>query len=535
MSNRRLLCLWFPRFGAEHLVRLGVEAAGCPLATIEDRSGSEVLASLSVEASRMGLHSGQPLREALLICPNLRSYRRKVLLEKRLLSVLRRWAERYSPWIAEQGDDGLVIDITGCSHLFGGEAALFSKILADCAALGFSARIGIADTLGAAWALAHYAGGTALPTRSGDGIASEARATRSRASNRPAPKREAVGQGGIAASGESRAALAPLPLQALRLRQDTLEALARLGLRHVEDLYTQPRVSLARRFGTELILRLDQALGVAPEPISPVSHSPALATRLSFPEPVAHLDGLLAGIDKMLPHLCDRLHRDGLGARVVRFEAYRADGGMSWISVTLARPTDRAETIRSLLALKVGEIEAGLGVDMLRLVVQHFEKNRPETARNPFLSSAPAEASAEDLLGRLGARLGPENVTRLHPGESHLPESAAITFAAAWSEPCKAWPTRPSRPLILWRPEQIHAPGLPQMPAQFRWRRREHKICEALGPERISPEWWFDHPEWRSGQRDYWEVVTDSGERLWLFYAYGAETSAGWFCSGSFQ
>jgi protein ImuB len=142
----------------------------------------------------------------------------------------------------------------------------------------------------------------------------------------------------------------------------------------------------------------------------------------------------------------------------------------------------------------------------------------------------------DDLIGKLGARLGTEAVIRLHPADSHIPEKSAQVLSAAWSAPAAPpWPEpRAPRPLVVFRPESVAAPEVPHLPARFRWRRRDLAVVSATGPERIAPEWWLDDPAWRSGARDYWHVVTDAGEALWLFYAHGAEVSGGWFCQGRF-
>ena len=142
----------------------------------------------------------------------------------------------------------------------------------------------------------------------------------------------------------------------------------------------------------------------------------------------------------------------------------------------------------------------------------------------------------DDLMGRIGARLGLEALTRIAPAESHAPEKAALVLAAAWSEPARDWATPPgaARPLMLWPAEPVMIPATPVLPATFRWRSRDHEVVARTGPERITPEWWLAEAEWRNGARDYWEVVTGEGARLWLYYAYGAALSPGWFCHGSF-
>ncbi len=263
--HRRILSLWFPRLGAEQLLRHARHLTEAPFAVVEDRQGMQVLCSLSEAASRAGLREGQPLRDAHAMCAALVTRARNVQSEAAFLTTLRRWAGKFSPWVAEEPPAGLIVDLTGCAHLFGGEAALLEQMALDCDDLGLTMRPGIADTPGAAWALARFAGSAAQMTaRSGDAIDQEAWATRSRAARRPRWEREApvVPPPGqplrIAPPGRTRAALAPLPIAALRLPAETVEQLARLGLRRIDELVGQPRA------GSRAPLR--PVAGTAPRP-----------------------------------------------------------------------------------------------------------------------------------------------------------------------------------------------------------------------------------------------------------------------------
>jgi protein ImuB len=547
MADRRILSLWFPRLGAERALRRRLEALDLPLAVVGDRNGAQVLTSLDPVAESRGLHRGQPLRDAMAICPALVTVTQDDKAESAFLEVLLRWAGKFSPWVAAEPPDALVVDLTGCAHLFGGEAALLDQIAQDCAALGLSVRAGIADTLGAAWALARYGGGLVATsaTRSGDNIAQEAHATRSRAATtRRAPvAMTAASVGLIAPPGRLRPVIGPLPLAALRLDAASIEGLAQLGLRRIDDIAVLPRAALARRFGASVLRRLDQALGLEPEPVTPAGAPLHFAARLSLPDPIGLAEDLAAGVDRLLAALVLRLQARGHGARRVRLQAFRTDGSAQAIEVGLARASDRADRIRPLLALKLPEVEAGFGIDALRLSAVQTEPLTPVQHRGHLdaglavTTRAAQDMALEDLVGRLGARLGAEAVTRLHPGQSHAPEKAAVILSAAWSDPHPApWPhPRAPRPLILFRPEPVTAPeDDPAPPARFRWRRRDLALRVAAGPERIAPEWWLDDPDWRSGPRDYWRVETDGGERLWLFFAHGADMPGGWFCHGQF-
>ncbi|MGC9419651.1 MAG: DNA polymerase Y family protein, partial [Rhodovulum sp.] len=374
----------------------------------------------------------------------------------------------------------------------------------------------------------------------------EARATRSRAAKRQPwqrrpPLPDAPRATSIALPGQTRAALAPLPMAALRLPPDTVAGLARLGLHRVADILGMPRAPLARRFGRDLVRRLDQALGAEPEPVSPLRAAPHFAVRLTLPDPIGLEADILAGLDRLLPALCTRLARAGQGARRVRLQAFRCDHRVETVDIGLAQPTAAPDRIRPLIALKLEAIDAGPGIDRLRLEApatepvharQHAGHAEAARAAN---AQGNAEAALADLIGRIGARVGLEAVTRVAPAESHIPEKGWQVLAAAWSDPVPDWPARDRpRPLLIFPPEPVAAPDTPTPPARFRWRRRDFARTGATGPERIAPEWWLDDPAWRSGPRDYWRVDTEGGQRLWLYYAHGGEMSSGWFCQGEF-
>ncbi len=553
--SRRILSLWFPRLGAERLIRRFRLDPEQPFAVVATQGAAQMLHSLSPGASAAGLQPGQPLRDAMAMCPDLMTRLRNPQAEAGFLGVLRRWAGKYSPWVGEMGDEGLSLDITGCAHLFGGEDGLLEAIDGDCAHAGLSVQAGVADTLGGAWALARFAGRGVGHHRSGDAVDQEARATRSRAAKRrhwerggaaPALPAAARTQAGIEARriaprGQLREVLGPLPLAALRLDPDVVAQLSRLGVRRVSELLDQPRAPLSRRFGPGVVLRIDQALGQVPEPVSPVAEARPYAVRMTLPDPIGLAEDVLAGLDRLLPRLCDTVHKAGRGVRQIRLQAFRTDHTMQWISVGLARPSADPERIRPLLAMKVDDLDAGHGIDMLRLEAVQTE---PVSARQPvghleagkiIADRLAATTAHDDLVARIGARVGMDQITRWHPASSHIPEKAVQVMAAAWSEPAKDWPVpHAPRPLMLWRPEPVMAPDKPRLTGGLRWRGRDFTPHACVGPERIAPEWWLDDPEWRSGVRDYWRVTMTSGEKLWLFYAHGGALSSGWFCQGQF-
>jgi protein ImuB len=214
---------------------------------------------------------------------------------------------------------------------------------------------------------------------------------------------------------------------------------------------------------------------------------------------------------------------------------------MQSVEAGLARPSADVARIRPLLVIKLKDIKAEFGIDVLRVVAAQTEpiyahQHKGKIKVGPAVAARLSQnTELDDLIGKLGARIGLEAITRLHPGDSHIPEKAAQVLAAAWSMPQLDWPiVLRARPLIYFHPEPVVAAEVPKVPLHFKWRGQSHELQSAQGPERIAPEWWLEERAWRSGTRDYWQVVTKSGDRLWLYFSHGGAISGGWFCHGRF-
>jgi len=563
--DRRIAAVWLPHLGAERALR-ALAPGGAPVATATASGGAVRLASVDAAAQAAGLAAGMTLADARALRPDLLTRPADPPREAAFLQALARWAGRFSPWVATDGaadappfgGGGLALDVTGCAHLFGGEPAMLTAMTDGLADLGLTARAACADTLGAAWALARFAPGA--PPGRGGAVSADAPATRVRApaparrgaAPAPAPAPAPAGPAPVVAPpGRTRAAIAALPVAALRLPSDTVEGLARLGLRTVEDVALLPRGGLARRFGVATVRRLDQALGAEPEPVAAGRPPPRYAVRLSLPEPVGRVADVAAGLDRLLARLCATLEATGMGARRVRLTLRRVDGEDASLSVGLARPARDPAAIAALFARALEEVDAGFGIDALRLVATVVE---PLAARQRAgvleaadaatrlrdgveTPDAPADALAS-LLSSLGNRLGFDAVTRLTPADSHIPERAFIVASAAFSDPHPGpWPAPPGpRPLTLLAPAEPAAveTGPSRAPVALRWRRRRLALRTAAGPERIAPAWWLDDPDWRDGPRDYWRVETEDGMRLWLYHLPAAERPGRWSVAGVF-
>lgn len=486
--QRRVVSLWFPRLASDRVLR------HCPFqgsfALTLKQSNANRLYCLNAEAADHGLHPGMSHSDARAFCPSLKTAPADLLQDQQFLRTLRRWATRYCPWVGLEGRDGLVLDVAGSAHLFGGEDGMLRDMRARLLRAGVSVRIGVADTRGAAWALARY----------GEGVAPQ---------------------------DDILPALHNLPVTALRLDERITTVLTRMGLRKIGELASAPRAPLTRRFGPDVLMRLDQALGQQPEHISPLFNPPHYGVRLTLPEPIGLIGDVLAGAQRLLTQLCAKLKIQDMGARVLRMTLRRVDQGSQDVELRLARPLRDPHRILPLFERGLAEVDAGFGIDQLRLEATQVE---PLPAEQITHVSTGHSGQLEDLISRIGTRIGLENIQRFLPADSHIPERSFIVAPAAYSGPAGGWISANPRPFCLFPPEPIAGTG-PHPPPRFRWRRMSMTTARATGPERIAPEWWLEDDNWRSGLRDYWRVDTTQGWRLWIFYT---PQNPGWFVQGEF-
>lgn len=478
--SKRVVCMWFPRLPSDRILR--AHPVSAPFAITLKSNNTERIYCLNAAAERAGLTRGMSFADARAFCPDLISQPARPDLDARFLAALRRWSTRYCPWVGRDGADGLVLDVTGSIHLWGGEEAMCDDIRTRAARAGLSVSLGLADTRGGAWAFAHYGGaGTTLED---------------------------------------------LPVAALRLDAETVTGLQRLGLRTIGDLATAARAPLARRFGPELMLRLDQAMGRVFEPVAPEREPPSFVTRMSLPEPIGLAEDVMGITERLLVPLCDKLHRYEMGARRLILTLRRVDQGSQQVELRLAAPMRDPHRILPLFERGVGEVDAGFGIDQIRL-----EATQVEPLSGQQIGSVQTSPDRlDDLITRIGTRIGLDNVQRYLPADSHIPARAFLIAPAAYTRPGSGWSTLRPRPLRLFPPEPIAGHG-PTPPDRFRWRRMTLTTGRAIGPERLAPEWWLEDDAWRTGLRDYWKVDTREGRRLWLFYT---PRNHGWCVEGEF-
>ncbi len=497
-------------------------ADGIALVTTHKVAARIEVAAASPAAVALGVGVGMALSQARALVPHL------VVRDAdpqgdasdlhRLALLL---AARWTPVVMLSDADGLFLDLSGVAHLYGGERRMAERLVRLLSRRGVMARIAVADTTGAAWALARYAGQTVT----------------------------------VCLPGGHAQALASLPAKGLRLPDATLALFKRLGIATIGDVAALPRAPLARRFGMETARRLDQALGHAAEPLDPVIPPPSIHVAQDFAEPIATAEAIEYWLGTLVPLLAEALAQAGQGARVLLLVAERVDGRPQCIRVGFARPNRDPAHIVRLLRRRIETIDPGYGIDTLRLHVRHAGPLAPQPCDERLEDSPPDLGPLIDML--INRSL---SVWRDTPVESDVPERSVAQCApldppgqrAASQQdddvrrldvrpPDHPWhPSRPRPARLLRLPERLdhviaELPDHP--PRRFTWRGRVHIVVRADGPERIVGEWWKRVGE-RDAVRDYFQVEVEDGRRFWLFRRGDGERSKtgdlSWYLHGRF-
>ncbi|MCW2338291.1 protein ImuB [Sphingobium sp. B2D3A] len=475
-----------------------------PLALIGKVGRREEVVATCAAAAALGIHVGMAATHARALVSNLDFRPHDPESDARLLDRLALLAvRRWSPIAAAAPPDGLWLDLTGCAHLHGGEDRFCGWLHAFCARAGFTARVAVADTAGAAHAVAHF--GPSAVT--------------------------------IVAPGDTIRAISPLPLAALRLSGAALGASRRFGFERVADLLPVARGPLARRLGLPAITRLDQALGSVAEPITPRDDAAVPMVERRLLEPIGTAEAIARVMEDLLGDLLRVLQERGLGVRSLRLRGMRVDGTEQVVAIGTSRPTREVPHLLRLLKLRIERIDPGMGLEQFLMVVPHTEP-LDAVDLGAVLAGEAMVRDAARLVDVVAGRIGPGAVFRVAPVESHVPERATrrcdpVSMPGGWP----AW-QRPARLFIRPEPLARVVALLPdQPPRRFEWRGRTHKVVSGDGPERIHGEWWRRDAEiW--AVRDYYRVEDEEGGRYWVFRrgdAFEGETGdLSWWMHGVF-
>lgn len=510
--RRRYLAVWFPWLPSDRLRRQEQRPAAPPedappIVLAEKIKGALRLAAVDPAAARAGLSPGLALADARARTPALRVVAHRPDLDGDLLAWVLEDFGRFTPMIALDPPHGLMMDVTGCAYLFGGEAGLMRTVLARSERAGLKIRCALAGTPQIARALARF------------------------------------GHSGRFEPGQDRAAARRLPVAALELPEKEEQALRRAGLKRLADLDDRPRAPLAARFGADFPARLARILGDEDVRITPHRPPAPVVVDRAFFEPISTPEDIERVLSDLLVETMDRLDQTGLGGRAFEAGFYRVDGEVRRIVVRAGRPTrDAATTLRLFrerMSALAAPLDPGFGFDQMRMSVPWTQVLAP--TQQGLEREAAGEEAFSRLIDRLTARLGPEAVLRFEPFASHIPERAARLVPAAVGHGEETWPDLdpddpPLRPLQIFDPPQpveTLAEVPDGYPLKFRWRRVLHEVTRAEGPERISGEWWRA-PGQRT--RDYYRVEDREGRRFWLFRQglYGETPEPRWFIHGLF-
>lgn len=502
--------MWLKRLSTDRIECRSSAPGDAPLVIVEPVKSALRICAFNDAAAALGLKLGMPLADARAMYPSLHVADADPQADRALLDAAADWCDRYTPLVGLDPPDGLLLDVSGCAHLFGGERALADDLLARLHRQGLRADIGVADTVGCAWAAARF-GETPL-----------------------VPKDTVLN------------IILPLPLAALRLDSEIVSALAQAGLKRVADVIDRPRAPLAARFGQEFLRRLDQALGREDESIRPRLPTPSYVAERRFADPIMLEADVLGSIGQLARELGIVMERRGQGARLLQAALFRTDGKVYRLEAGTGEPLCDPARIRRLFAERLTAIgdacDPGFGYDLIRLSALTTERVDPAQTG---LAGNDHSAELAHLIDRLSARFGSRRVTRMVPCDTHIPEYAvaAVPAQAARLEfattPVEQDTLSQARPLRLFaQPEPVEAvaevPDGP--PVRFRWRHILHEVVAAEGPERIVMEWWRN-AEGKKLTRDYFRVESRESARAWLYREglYQRETaSPRWFLHGLF-
>jgi len=504
----RVVSLFLPTWPTDRLRRTAGEAAPppeSPLVLVGREGRRRVVLAADATAFAAGLRIGMPATKAQVLVPDLMIQDANLAADFEALDRLALWIlQRYAPIVASDPPDGIVIDATGADHLHGGEKAMLARLVERLAAWGVAARAAIADSWGAAHALARYSGYTIT----------------------------------IAPSGSGAAPLINLPLSALRLPCDLVAGLRMLGFERIADVLSQPRAPMTLRFGPQLWRRIDQALGHVAEPIDALRPADVIEVRRAFPEPIGAAETIARYVGKLVAKLCDLLEERGLGARRLDLICHRVDTRAQAVRVGTATPARDINRLTRLLTDKIETIDPGFGIEMMTLTATLAEPMPNKQVISSLIEETTPDVA--DLIDTLSNRIGERRLYRVAPVASDVPERSVARISATAPETGEAWPNswpRPSR--LLAHPEPIDTVALlpDHPPVSFTWRGIRRRLKRADGPERVFGEWWKRDCE-LAAVRDYFRVEDEAGERYWIYRAGdGEDTATGshrWFLHGIF-
>ncbi len=496
--GKRYVSIWFPNLATDWFALRQPALRGRAFVLKTLSRGRMLITAASPLAQQHGIRVGMAVADARVLLPALDVLDEHPGLEQQLQGRIAEWCIRFTPRASVDPLGGVILDASGCAHLWGGEEAYVTSILKKLANKGYFARACMADTIGVAWANARYA-------------------------------REVL----VVPVNDNRNAIRWLPPAALRLESATVERLHQLGLHQVQDLLALPRKALRRRFGTPILLRLMQALGEIEEPIEPVYPPEPWQERLPCLEPILTRGGIEIALQQLLQQLCTRLQGEGKGLRQAYFRGYRIDGQPQGIEIATSRPSQSVKHLFHLFELKLGTIAPGMGIELFVLEATRVEDQEAVQESLWETNGAHCQEELAQLIDRIAGKIGADPVRRFLPAAHYWPERSFVPARSLDETALVGWKIDRPRPLLLLpQPERVDvtAPIPDYPPMLFRHKGVLHKIARADGPERIEREWWIGEGQ----HRDYYYVEDEAGKRYWLFRSGHYNDRYEWYLHGYF-
>ena len=492
------MAIWFRHLLTDGLARRRPELKDMPFVIAAPVKNRVIITASSPTAEREGAYTGMAVADARAAVPGLLVIDDTPGQAHKLLRLIGLGCIRYTPIVALDPPDGLLLDMSGCAHLWGGEREYLREIVLKLRAAGFEARAAIADTIGSAWAVARFA------------------------QKHP-----------IIPTGDQAKAIQYLPPAALRPEPEVLERMHKLGFRNIAPLLQTAPQALRRRFGKGLLLRIGQALGQTEEYPEPLIPPVPYTERLPCLEPIRTAEGITIAIENLLTTLCQRLKHEGLGIRKASLKCHRIDGRKVQAGISTTKGSHSISHLKKLFQLQIDKIEPALGIE---LFILEASKTEPmEAAQEQLWAEAKglADTALAELLDRIAGKVGPQAIQRFLPAEHHWPERSVKLATSLTEQPDTHWPEQPRPIRLLEPPESIEVMALvPDHPPKlFVHKGKRHSIAKADGPERIGREWWQDKGE----HRDYYIVETTDGSRYWVFRSGHYDGGdAQWYLHGYF-
>jgi protein ImuB len=497
---KRFVTIWFRQLKTDWFTNRQPALRSKPFVLAAPDHGRMIITEANERSKEGDVVSGMVVADARAILPGIYVIDDPPGLAEKLLKSIAVWCIRYTDIVAIDPPHGIIMDVTGCAHLWGGELNYIRDINLHLKNRGYQVRATIAGTIGAAWAIAHF--GNENP---------------------------------IVDDGRQMEAMLDLPASALRLEPITIDRLHKLGLHQIRHFISIPRSALQRRFGQDLLLGLDRALGKEAEPIVPVLPIEPWRERLPCLEPIITLTGIEIALQRLLDSLCEKLQKAEMGIRKAVFTCFRIDGKQEKIEIGTQQATHQVTHLYKLFEYKLDTIEPALGIELFMMEALKTDKCSPWQQNLWDTTTGLQERGFSELLDRLTNRFGSVPIHRFIADEHHLPEKSFKKTASLSELSMTPWMIDRPRPLkLLPRPEPIEvaAPIPDYPPMHFRYQGKLHTIKKSDGPERIEQEWWIqDGPH-----RDYYAVEDELGQRFWLFRSghYREDKMPKWFIHGFF-